>query len=90
MIVLDLENLGRDRSLRIIFGGNLNKFLVINEEWGTGCCLVHAINATNGSSLTNRCFRDYRLHYKYTDHSDRRVTFAISESYRVIYRVFPV
>ena len=91
MIVLDLVNLGRDcQRLHAIFKGNLNGFSAINEEWGVGCCLVHAINATNGSDLSDRCFRDYRLHYKYTDHSNRRVTFAISESYRTICRVFLV
>ena len=50
--------------------------------------LFHAINVTNGSNLSDRCFRDYRLHYKYTDHSHRRVTFVISESYRAVCRVF--
>ena len=88
MIVLDLVNLGRGRILRTIFEGNLNRFSVINEERGAGCFLVHAINATNGSSLSDHCFGYYRLHYKYTDHSNRRVTFAISKSYRVICRVF--
>ena len=83
-IVLDLVNLGRDRRLYTIFKGDLIGFLALNEDQGVGCCLIHAINATNGSSLSNRCFRDYHLHYKYTDHSDRRVTFAISESYRAI------
>ena len=88
-IVLDLVNLGRDRHLHTIFEGNLNTFSVINDKRGSGCCLVHAINAANGSSLSDRCFRYYHLHYKYTDHSDRRVTFVISESYREICRVFP-
>ena len=54
-----------------------------------GVSLVHAINDANGSSLSDRCFRYYRLHYKCTDHSDRRVTFAISESYRAIGRSSP-
>ena len=90
MIVRDLVNRGRDCHLRTIFEGNLNAFSAINEERGAGCCLFHAINATNGSSLSDRYFRDYHLHYKYVDHSNRRVTFAISETYRVICRVFPV
>ena len=88
MIVLDFVNLGQDHSLCTIFEGNLNGFLAINEERGAGCCLVHAINAANKSSLSDRCFRDYRLHYKYIDHSNRRVTFVISVSYRAICRVF--
>ena len=90
MISLDLVNLGRDRCLHTMFEGYLNGFSAINEDRGAGCCLVHAINAANGSSLSDRCFRDYRFHYKYTDHSDKRVTFAISESYRAICRVLLV
>ena len=90
MIVRDLVNRGRDCHLRTIFEGNLNAFSAINEERGMGCCLVHAINAANGSSLSDHCFEYYHLHYKCTDHSNGRVTFAISESYRVICRVFLV
>ena len=90
MIVRDLVNRGRDCHLRTIFEGNLNMFSAINEEQGMGCCLVHAINAANRTSLSYRCFKYYHLHYKYTDHSEIKVTFAISESYRVICRVFPM
>ena len=91
MIVLDLVNLGRDfRHLHTIFEGNMIRFSALNEDRDDGCCLVHAINATDGSSLNDHCFRDYRFHYRYTVHSNRRVTFAISESYREICRVFPV
>ena len=88
-IVLDLVNFGRERRMYIIFKGYLIGFLAINEERDARCCLVHAINAANGSILSDRCFRDYHLHYKYTDHSDIRATFAISESYRAICRSFP-
>ena len=88
-IVLDLVNLGRDRRVYTIFKGDLIGFLALNEDRDAGCCLVHAINAANGSILSDRCFRDYHLHYKYTDHSDIRDTFAISESYREICRSFP-
>ena len=84
MIVRDLVNRGRYCHLPTIFEGNLNVFLAINEERGAGCCLVHATNAANGSSLSDHCFRDYHIHYKYIDHSDRRVTFASFESYRAI------
>ena len=90
MIVLDLVNLGRDRRLHTIFEGNLIRFSALNEDWDDGCCLIHAINVTNGSSLNDRCFRDYHLHYKYIDHSNKRVTFTISESYKPIFRVFPM
>ena len=91
VIVLDLVNLVRDcRCLHTIFKGDLIGFSALNEDRDDGCCLIHAINATNRSSLSDRCFKDYRLHYKYTDHSNRRVTFAIYESYRAICRVFPV
>ena len=89
VIFLDLVNLGRDRRLCTIFEGNLIGFSAINEDRNDGCCLVHAINATEGSSLSDHCFKDYRLHYKYIDHSHRRVTFAISESYKVIHKSFP-
>ena len=90
MIVLDLVNLGRDRRLHTIFKGDLIEFLALNEDRGARCFLFHAINAANRSILSDRCFRDHRFHYKCTDHSDRRVNFAISESYRAICRVFPV
>ena len=90
VIFPDLVNLGRDRHLHKIFEGNLIIFSAINEDQDDRCCLIHATNATNGSSLNDRCFRDYLLHYKYTDHSNRRVTFAIYESLRVIYIVFPL
>ena len=87
----DLVNLGRDcQCLHIIFEGNLIGFSAINEDRDDGCCLIHAINVTNGSSLSDHCFIDYLLQYKYTDHSNRRVTFVISESYKAIFRVFPV
>ena len=62
----------------------------INEDWNDGCCLVHAINTADGSSLYDHCFRDYHLHYEDRGHSYRRFTFAISESYREIWRVFPM
>ena len=90
MIYLDLINLRRDRRLHASFEGNLIRFSAINEDRNDGCCLVHAINTADGSSLNDFCFRDYRLRYKYRDHSYRRVTFVISESYREIRRVFPV
>ena len=86
-IVLDLVNLGRDRRVYTIFKGDLIGFLALNEDRDAGCCLVHAINVTNESSLSGRCFRYYHLHYKYTDHSNRRVTFVIYESYKAICRV---
>ena len=89
MIFPDLVNLRRDRRLHTSFEGNLIGFLVINEEWGDGFCLVHAINAANRSILSDRCFRDYCLRYKYIYHSHRRVTFVISESYREICKSFP-
>ena len=79
VIFPDLVNLGRDRRLCTIFEGNLIRFSAIKEDRNDGCCLVHAINTTNGSSLSDHYFRDYLLHYKYIDHSNRRVTFAISE-----------
>ena len=82
MIFPDLVNLRWDRHLYAIFEGNLIGFSAINEDRNDGCCLVHAINVVNGSSLSDRCFRDYRLRYKYIDQSHRRVTFVISESYR--------
>ena len=88
MIVLDLVNLGRDRCMYTIFEGNLIVFSTINKDRNDGCCLVHAINVIDGSSLSDRFFRDYRLHYKYTDHSNIRVTFAIFESYRAICKSF--
>ena len=90
MIVLYLVNLGRDRRLHTIFEGNLIEFLAINEDRGAGSCLVHAINAANGSSLSDRCFRYYCLHYKYIYHSNIRVNFEISKSYSAIFRVSPV
>ena len=89
VIFPDLVNLGRDRCLCTIFKGNLIEFSAINEDKNDGCCLVHAINAVDGSSLSDHCFREYRLHYKYIDHSHRRVTLAISESYRAICKIFP-
>ena len=67
-----------------MFRGKFDQISAINEDRNDGCCLVHAINAADGSSLDDRCFRDYRLRYKYRDYSYRRVTFAISESYRAI------
>ena len=82
MIVLDLVNLGRDRRLHTMFKGDLIGFSAINEDRDNRCCLIHAINVANGSSLNDRCVRYYCLHYKYIDHSYRRVTFVISESYR--------
>ena len=75
--------------MRTICEGDLNGFSAINEERGTGCCLVHAINAADGSNLSDCCFRYYRLRYKYIARSDRRVTFVISESYRAICKSFP-
>ena len=89
MIVLDLVNLGRDRRLYTILKGDLIGFLALNEDRDDGCCLFHAINSANRSILSDRCFRDYHLHYKCIDHSDIRVTFTISESYREICRSFP-
>ena len=88
MIFLDLVNLGRDERLCTIFKGNLIGFSAINEDRNDGCCLVHAINATDGSSISDRLFKEYHLHYKYIDHSHRRVTLAISESYRTICKSF--
>ena len=88
VIFLDLVNLGRDWRMCIIFKGNLIGFSAINEDRNDGCCLVHAINASNGSSLSDRCFRDYGLRYKYIYHSHRRVTLAIYESYRAICKSF--
>ena len=90
MIVRYLVNCGRDCHLRTIFEGNLNVFSAINEDQNDGCCLVQAINSVDGSSLDDRCFKYYHLHYKYRDHSYRRVAFTISESYREIGRVFPI
>ena len=49
VIFLDLVNLGRDRRLCTIFEGNLIRFSAINEDRNDGCCLVHAINTTDGS-----------------------------------------
>ena len=89
MIFPDLVNLGRDWRLCTIFKGNLIGFSAINEDRNDGCCVVHAINAVDGSNLSDRCFRDYRLRYKYIDHSHRRVTFMISKSYRAICKSFP-
>ena len=80
----DLVNLGRDRHLHTSFEGNLIRFSAINEDRDDDYCLIHEINVTNGSSLSDHCFRDYRLRYKYRDHSYRRVTFAICESYKAI------
>ena len=88
VIFPDLVNLGRDRRLCIIFKGNLIGFSAINEDRNDGFCLVHAINTTDGSNLSDRCFRDYHLHYKYIDHSHRRVNFEIFESYRAICNSF--
>ena len=82
-----LVNLGRDGRLCTIFKGNMIRFSAINEDRNEGCCLVHAINVANRSNLSDRCFRDYRLRYKYIDHSDRRLTFAIFESYREICKI---
>ena len=82
MIFPELVNLGRDcRLLHTIFEGYLIGFSALNEDRDDDLCLIHAINAANGSSLSDRYFRYYGLHYKYTNHSNRRVTFAISESY---------
>ena len=89
VIFPDLVNLGRDRRLCTIFEGNLIGFSAINEDQNDGCCLVHAINVADRSTLSNRCFRYYRLRYKYIDHSHRRVTLVISESYRAICKSFP-
>ena len=69
------------------FRGKFDHISAINEDQNDGYCLVHAINTTDGSSLDDRCFRDYRFHYKFRDHSYRRVTFVIFESYRAIWRV---
>ena len=66
------------------FRGKFDRISAINEDRDDGCCLIHAINTANGSSLSDHCFRDYRLRYKYTDHSHKRVTFVISKSYRAI------
>ena len=89
MIVLYLVNLGRYWRSYTIFEGDLIGFSAINEDRNDGCCLVHAINAADGSNLSDHCFTDYRLHYKYIDHSHRRVTLVISESYRAICKSFP-
>ena len=88
MIFPDLVNLGRDRCLCTIFKGNLIGFSAINEDQNDGCCLVHAINSADGSNLSDHCFRDYRLRYKYIDHSHRRVTFAIFENIEQVVGVF--
>ena len=88
MIFPDLVNLGQDRRMCTIFKGNLIGFSTINEDRNDGCYLVHAINAADGSSLSDRCFREYHLRYKYIDHSHRRVTLAISESYRELCKTF--
>ena len=90
MICPYLINLRRDRRLHASFKGNLIRFSAINEDQNDGYCLVHAINTTDSSSLDDRCFGDYHLHYKFRDHSSRRVTFAISESIEQFVRVFPV
>ena len=50
MIFLDLVNLRRDRRLHASFKGNFIGFSAINEDRNDGCCLVHAINTTDGSS----------------------------------------
>ena len=66
------------------FRGKFDRISAINEDQNDGCCLVHAINTADGPSLNDCCFIDYHLCYKYRDHSYRRVTFAIFESYREI------
>ena len=83
-IVLDLVNLGRDQRLHTIFEGYLIRFSALNEDQDDGCCLIHAINTADRSSLDDCCFRDYCLQHKNRDHSYRRVTFVIFESYRAI------
>ena len=90
MIFPDLVKSSTRPVLAHTFWWKFDWISVINEDRNDGCCLVHAINTADGSSLNDRCFRDYRLCYKYRDHSYKRVTFAISESYRAIWRDFPV
>ena len=66
------------------FRGKFDQISAINEDQNDGYCIFHEINTADGSSLDDRCFRDYRFRYKFIDHSYRRVTFAISESYKAI------
>ena len=60
----------------------------INEDRNDGCYLFHAINTADGSSIQDRWVTEYHLGYKYKYHPYRRVTLAISESYRASCRVF--
>ena len=84
MIFPDLVKSSTIPVLAHMFQGKFDRILAINEDQNDECGLVHAINTDDGSSLDDRCFRDYRLQHKNRYHSYRRVTFASSESYRVI------
>ena len=90
MIFLDLvKSLTRLAHVHM-FRGKFDQILVINEDQNDGCCLVHAINTADGSSLQDRWVIEYHLCYRYKDHPYGRVTLAISESYRASCRVFLV
>ena len=72
------------------FRGKFDWISTINEDRNDGCCLVHGINTADRSSLQDRWVTEYHLGYKYKDNPYRRVTLAISESYRASCRVFLV